>query len=216
MKMSRRNRTAFTLIELLVVIAVIAILAALLLPALSRAKSAAKRTACLNNVRQVGLAIRLYADEHNDQLDYYTNNVYYTYKDCILPYIGPTNSVQTNFAVFACPEDTSFYAISLSDYSSYGFNGADRSEGDFGMAGQKFATVHDPARTALNGEISGGIGVSWHDGKSGQHDNALNIGGFVDGHAAYIKIYWNGASSVNGFPFWYEPIAGYDYKWTPN
>lgn len=212
----RKNRTAFTLIELLVVIAVIAILAALLLPTLSRAKSSAKRTACLNNVRQIGLAIRLYADEHNDQLDYYTNNVYYTYKDCILPYIGQSTNSATNAAVFACPMDTSFYAISLSDYSSYGFNGADRGEGDCGMAGEKFAKVRDPVRTALNGEISGGIGVSWHDGASGQHNNALNIGGFVDGHAAYIKIYWNGAGGVAGFPFWYDPIAGYDYKWTPN
>ncbi len=56
----RAGRAAFTLIELLVVIAIIAILAALLLPALARAKAAAKQTVCINNLRQVGLAISMY------------------------------------------------------------------------------------------------------------------------------------------------------------
>jgi prepilin-type N-terminal cleavage/methylation domain-containing protein/prepilin-type processing-associated H-X9-DG protein len=59
---------AFNLIELLVVIAVIAILAALLFPVLSAAKERAYRTGCLNNLKQLGVAILLYADDHGEQL----------------------------------------------------------------------------------------------------------------------------------------------------
>jgi prepilin-type N-terminal cleavage/methylation domain-containing protein len=88
-------RRAFTLIELLVVIAIIAILAAILFPVFAQAKLAAKKTADLSNLNQIGKAIMLYANDNDDHTMWVNHESEYRWFDPLYPYVKSKDVFRT-------------------------------------------------------------------------------------------------------------------------
>ena len=111
---SAQSKTGFTLIELLVDISIIAILASLLLPALGRTKSAGQQKACLSNLKELNVAVQLYAIDNADILpgitnstsDDGTNDSFFFYKAMVKGYAGLGGESSPQDLVFCCPADT--------------------------------------------------------------------------------------------------------------
>jgi len=211
---------AFTLIEVLVVIAIIAILAAILLPVLSSANARALRTTCMNNLRQINVAVRLYAEENGDVLPNIGLRTYSTYREAIKGYVGLNTPESAQDRIFICPADTFYvdgtnYSVALPygrhtyeifDYTSYMFDGANLATNNVnfiftgtlpGVGGLKMSAVKNSARTLLVEEATCVLPWSWHRPEPPSSpgvlsfNNAMNAVSYVDGHAGFTRIYWN-------------------------
>src|SRR5712671_3082141 len=104
--MQRTRKSAFTLIELLVVIAIIAILAAILFPVFAQARERARMTACLSNMKQIGLGLMMYTQDYDETYPYIRfhgsdaikGHNTYVWRNAIRPYLKSID-------VMACPSN---------------------------------------------------------------------------------------------------------------
>jgi prepilin-type N-terminal cleavage/methylation domain-containing protein/prepilin-type processing-associated H-X9-DG protein len=185
-------RAGFTLIELLVVIAIIAILAALLLPALARAKESARAAQCLNNLRQIGLAVRLYADDNDDTLPRSQHSAFayrqLPWERAVAPQLGSTATAWTNLlaGTYHCPSDQRPGAL------SYGMNnyfevGPDDDYVCKPQTWRKLSQIRRPVTDHLMPEFWISAADAMNDVDSRRHRKKSNYS-FMDGHAQLLAI----------------------------
>lgn len=181
------HRRGFTLIELLVVIAIIAILAAILFPVFARAREKARQSACLSNLKQIALAVQMYADDHDEVLPFYMGPWGQTWYDDIAPYMK-------NTAITVCPSKPEWNQNHATDKVGYGLNEEIFTHGASDPP-TPLAVIDYPAETiggadkdqggALHVGPSFSSSTTWPYNVDTRHNDGANFF-FLDGHAKWM------------------------------
>jgi prepilin-type N-terminal cleavage/methylation domain-containing protein/prepilin-type processing-associated H-X9-DG protein len=179
---------AFTLIELLVVIAIIAVLAAILFPVFAKAREKARQSSCLNNQRQIAVAILLYAQDHDEEMPFSAD-------------VWPQINVDRN--ILMCPTKGKKVA------NAYGYSNA--------VSGLALGEIDSPANTILtaDGQHAATISPVTYDNVLYMPNDidfrhsGIAVMAYVDGHVA--------AKKGNGVKVTYTPddaaVTGWNEKW---
>ncbi|MDP3790418.1 MAG: DUF1559 domain-containing protein [Candidatus Omnitrophota bacterium] len=182
-KGQKSSLTGFTLLELLVVLVIIGILAALLIPALGKAREGARRVACANNLRQIGIAVHMYLDDHDGFFPLAAEENFTS----IFPYLDDDK-------VWHCPSWPESRRYGGGDYLPYGFN-ADGLNTWVSGRGWEEAKNISSVRSVSNCIMAADISpeASWtaifRDSNSVYYPSTRHSGGanvlFVDGHVGW-------------------------------
>ncbi len=206
--MPRQSR-GFTLIELLVVIAIIAILAAILFPVFAQARGKARQSACLSNLKQLGLAFHMYATDYDDLLPYMAPSQWNwtyewvdgaSYRARIAMVYGALNPYVKNGQIWFCDDDPlRTNAVSAGGWGSTADAEAGRVSYAFCTQWNTYDGGEDPecpASTEATDIIKGKSSErnlmcdnGLYNNGAGQNEGAHNIGSnflFMDGHVKWI------------------------------